>query len=1445
MEEHALSSAQKRIWYSQKKYGSIPLYNVGGIARMSGSIDLEILEKAIRITCMENEALRFQFHESSRGVFQYKIDHVPTFEFYDFSKDAEPEKSFELWVKESAKQPFVMENSRLYYFALYKTSDMDMGYMVKIHHIIADGWSFQLITDQIKENYELLAEGLKEGYQERPGYMEYIKDEGAYKKTSWYEKAEEYWNNQIKDVNDISSVSRERTEGERISFIMDSQLQEQVEQYCKRYHVSLNTFFTFLYFLYQYKTTDVKELVLGIPLLGRINKRHREIVGTFTNTMPFQYKINTEKTLTDMLHEISIGLKGCIRYQLYPYDQLVKKLSQNGRMTGRLFHTCINYYNTALNTSIAGVPACNNEFYNGYQEFALQIIIRQWHDGKIQLDFDYQKAVYQKASIERTYACMIKLMQNLIVDTENSIKDILLINKEELLRITKNSKGPKMVLPKQTIAELFLEQVSQHPDFTAICDGIRKVTYRELNQLSDSTVEYLIERGIQSGDIVAVIPHYTIESVVVIIAVLKCGGVYLPISEDTPVKRAEEILMASGATYLLAEEDHKYKMATCITFAELFSLRKQQNQSINKSVDSGNIYMIYTSGTTGTPKGVMISHNNLLNYLWWAKQAYIKREQEVFALFSSFAFDFTMTSIYLPLITGGMIKLYKGRKEKNVFENILRDGATTILKITPSHIPLLLDVEKRRSDKNLHAFIIGGENLNENMCKKLNERFDGRVDIFNEYGPTEATIGCMTYRYQTTDSGSVPIGKPIANTSIYLLDQNYNHVPDEVTGEIFIEGAGVADGYYQNQDETQERFVQSEKFEGQILYRSGDIAYSRTDGELVYLGRCRDEIKIRGYRVSLSEIENKIWLSGLVENANVRIIKNERGCSIICAYLKIGNEEVLEQLRHYMSECLPDYMLPEYYICLEEFPLNKNGKLDDSKFPYPFKEKNVIYGDVNMTGLKELKEGITKILCVQDVTPDLDFYEAGGDSIKAIQLSSFMRRYGYELPVPIILKASQVYQMAGAIKKAKDNIEEQGEKKGTIQNTPIVARFLLQKFSQIGHYNQSILLRMKTELSLDKLNEIFYELMKNHDMLGANYDKDQDMLFYNQEHLKKFELVKIVDLTQTGKTIEEAVKEELYHNFRLDTELLFRIVWFIGRKQEYLLMQAHHLVVDGMSWRIILEDFYIMLEQQKKQKHLKLPPKTSSYQEYASCLSYKKEEFEQFDNFGMEKKTFYRDLDILKFELEQENTSFLTNVIYKLTHLGVRDILLVALFNTMDELYGEVEHTVELEGHGREDMNGLDLARTVGWFTRFETLTVSTDKEEKNAFTKLIKLGQQIQAGRNNCKGKFLRFNYLGEYTEPEKDYFEVEEFLFKDDIGMDNEVSFQMELNAMQIHGKLTFFVRYVKKQNGEGKVFLACYQKKLYELIATCKEHAEKYGSYEVSCVDISQSELDGLFE
>ena len=506
-------------------------------------------------------------------------------------------------------------------------------------------------------------------------------------------------------------------------------------------------------------------------------------------------------------------------------------------------------------------------------------------------------------------------------------------------------------------------------------------------------------------------------------------------------------------------------------------------------------YCITTSGSSGRPKGVLVSHHSLMNYLWWAKGQYCCGGKERFALYSSFAFDFTLTSFFLPLVCGQPVRLYPGQREGNVFERMFRMGEVTVLKITPSHIPLLLDALP--APTTLHTLILGGENLSAARCAELAGAMGGSVRLFNEYGPTEATVGCMIHQYEAKDAGrdTVPLGRPIANTRVYLLDADGVPVPGGAVGELAVGGEGVALGYCDPAETA--RCFSSDPYAAGRMYYTGDMARIEPDGAVVMVGRRDEEVKIRGHRVCPAEIENSILRSGLV--ADARVAPRQIGAEkLLCAYL-VGADGGTRQIREYCAAHLPSHLVPAWFCEVERIPVTRGGKLDLARLPMP-NEEAPAPPDAPAPPSENLALliGVMRTVLEGEIGPQDNFYALGGDSIKAIQISSRLRERGASLSVGDILRNPQLTRMADFMSRS-DADETAKEAQGEVPVTPPIRWFLDQHLAEQGQYNQSMLLRLLRPMSAAQVGPVLEALVQHHDALRLNLDKD-GRLFYNPAH---------------------------------------------------------------------------------------------------------------------------------------------------------------------------------------------------------------------------------------------------------------------------------------------------------------------------------------------------------
>ena len=1402
-----LSHAQKRIWYAQQKYPGSPLFSIGGMAIAASELETSTLENAIVRLVRTQQALRLRFREENGAVFQYVDDTAsPLVSVQYFSASADGEDALRAWCLEQAARPMEILETPLYSFAILCLGGRCRGYFVKLHHLIADGWSMKLLTEYIAAAYRRLS---NEPDGTSPDYTAYLLTEKERESGDAWKRDRAFWTGLFAE-GPPAVVSRPHgTKATRRTFFLPKALDEKMRVFLGKTSLSLNSLFVGLYMLYRYKIYGEYRPVVGIPLLGRSGRRERETFGNYTNTMPFIQRISSEDSLEESLLSVSDGLRQCLAHQQYPYDCLKKEIAPDGAGIG-LYDVCVNCYNTNLQGQIGGIPYRAEEIFNGEQEYALQIILREWGEETLQLDFDYRLDAYTDQQIETLFQRLIRLLSLTVDKPDSPLRTISLLSRSERKTFLEDFNATAAPYPKgKTAVALFEDLAFAHPERRAVSVGSQNTSYAALSRLVYRYAGYMQQNGVKSGDVVALLPAYTTESVAAILAILLCGGVYMPLDAAHPAERLEHLLIQAKAKHLIMMED-----SVRLRFSgSRFSLPDRENDAdipfARPTVACPYAYLIFTSGSSGEHKGVRIRHDNLMNYLWWAKQTYCQNGEETFALYSSFAFDFTMTSLFLPLIHGGAIRLYGGGREENIFQKILTDRQTTTLKITPSHIPLVLDVPAEGSA--VHTLILGGEALKTKSCENLYRHFGGRAVIYNEYGPTEATVGCMIHRYDPRDpaDASVPIGRPISNTRIYLLDRDRQPVPPEATGDIYIGGDGLAEGYYIPASTNSDRFLPDPFMENTLMYHSGDMARWVSGDRLVYLGRRDDQVKLRGNRVELREVEQAVQDSGLVRDAKA-VVRTEKGHDELILYLIPDPAYKEETLRRCLSERLPSYMCPAYYCTLSHFPLTVNGKADIMKFPPPERPRPAAVPESLPLFWKELAADVQALCPDERLETDTNFYAAGGDSIKAIQLSSRLKEQGLELSVRDILVHPVLSEMAGYIVPAVP-LPEQGLCEGEIPVTPVWQWFFAHQFPRPGRYNQSLLLRLDKGITVGMLEEAFAVLVRHHDLLRLNIHGEKADI--NHAHLEREWYI--------WKTSGAA--DAAFHpfpvDFRIDEDLLIRPCFVEENGVSYLRIIAHHLIVDGVSWRILLDDLAMLLRQAREQNPLRLSEKGLSYQQYAENLLKKQQGFAASSALWEEIRVLngaqllmvpdtactYGEAGILLTDFEPYITPELLAKGSGRYQGNTGEFLLASLFRAVQTVFNTKEALFELEGHGRDRPGISPIERTVGWFTVLYPVHLRSACSDPDGWMNEI-MGQCRTYGDRRYEwetihmrdnGTFLRaqpirFNYLGELRPQTQGVFTLEPFFPTTETAGENRFSCLFSVDSLflgrRLHAKILF---------------------------------------------------------
>ncbi|AZJ20583.1 non-ribosomal peptide synthetase [Bacillus wiedmannii bv. thuringiensis] len=1462
---YPLSHPQRRIWYTEVIHSDKGICNLRFLFKLHRKMNYSKLNQVVNRVISENDGLCIRLKENGhQEPKQYFIKHEEQeFEFFDFS-NVENTNLLEEWIEQKTKETFTLFNSNLYYFALIKLNDNECAVFGNVHHIIMDGLSIQIFTEQIAKYYYEMYNENEEGESEN-SYVQFLTNEQTYLNSSRFQKDQKFWLEEFKTLPSVTGLKpyntyQVSTKASRETFILTEYLKRKIEKFSEDYKISLYTFFVAAFSLSMYRWTSSLDIGLGMAYGNRMTKMERKLIGMMVSTVPLRMDIDPEEEVLSFISRVSRKQSKLLRHQKYPFDLLLKQINKENNSNVRLFGTTIDYRDRDESGDSLWIP--NHE---EVQDFAVHI------ENLIDIDslhvhIDYREELFSKEEIKRFFNVMLAIMENTFEKPKQKVAEIEIISDEDKRRSLVEFNNPKLDFPSQvTIHELFEQQALNYPRDIAVTYGKEKVTYRELNERANQLAHYLQKKGVRPDTLVGLCVERSLEMIVGILGILKAGGAYVPLDSTYPEQRLQYILEDASIQLFVTQESLK-ELKCLPENVESICLDRDQDEIGKESktlpvsdVSSQNLaYVIYTSGSTGNPKGVMIEHHNVIRLFKSMDCWYQFNEKDTWTLFHSYAFDFSVWEIWGALLYGGklvVVPYWISRSPKDFYQ-LLVEEEVTVLNQTPSAFRQLIQVcEQEDMNKNLQLryVIFGGEALEPTSLLPWFQMYgEKKPQLINMYGITETTVHVTYYPITLEDvqhASRSNIGKRIPDLEVYILDAYQQPVPIGVDGELYIGGAGLARGYLKRPELTAERFI-SHPFSSDPkarLYRTGDLARYLPDGNLDYRGRIDHQVKIRGFRIEIGEIESTLHTYASVKEAVVIVREDQPGDKRLVAYVVgVGN---VDAWREYLKAKLPSYMVPSGFVVMEAIPLTANGKVDREALPMP-EEKQINSESVGPRNSNEqiLTTIWKQVLGVKKVGIYDNFFEIGGDSILSIQIISQASQVGLKLTPKQMFECPTIAELAQVAIKTQGVQAEQGIVIGDVSLTPIQCWFFEQEHPHLEHWNQSMLLRVKERFDVKLLEGAIVTLLKHHDALRFRYKQLPNGTWRQRnEGTDELSVLHVVKRNQVNeKEWNTIIQEEMNINqasFNLVTGPLMRIVYFEDNLtgNDRIFWVIHHLVVDGVSWRILLEDLQTVYNQMKQGQEVRLPAKSTSFKDWSERLqtysdSGISKEVQDYWNEQVEKETMKIPMDYPIQETTEESIDQVTGTLgieetYELLHevpvthkTRIDEVLLTALGQAIVDCTNQQTVSIHLEGHGREEViEGIDLSRTVGWFTSIYPVHLNFQgtqtpieglKAVKEQLRRIPNRGVDYGILRYLNKGLLpfyqqkpsISFNYLGQFDQVfsrESLFMQETGFTFLDH-DPDSKPSHLIDVIGMVKDEKLHFVWMYSREQFSKLKIQL-----------------------------------------
>ncbi|WP_205660481.1 non-ribosomal peptide synthetase [Amycolatopsis antarctica] len=1408
-----LSFAQQRLWFLDEFSPESVEYNTGGGFALTGDLDIDALKQALNRLVERHEALRTTF-DSLDGHGVQTVHHIvePVIDLTDLSAVPadEHDAAVEAVLSQEMRTPFDLRRGPLLRTRLVRLATDRHRLVLCMHHIVTDGWSMGLIAEELGTLYSAAVAGvdarLPELHVQYADYAVWLREKltGAV-----FDERLAYWVEKLGGLSPLElPTDRPRppaktSNGAVHRFDLPAAMAERLRGIGRQQDATLFMTLVAATKVLLARYTGQEDIALGTVTSGRDHVDLEHLVGFFVNTVVLRSTVHAQDSFEALLRTVRDTSAEAFAHADVPFERLVDALApERDPSRNPLVQATVVLQNTPggrFRLGDVGVEPLPLPIRSAVFDLSFEFGVE---DSGLEALIEYNTDLFDENTVRQMAVQFQVLLESIVDDPAAKVGDLTVVSDSERATLLRQAASVNALpVPDRCVHELVDARARQVPEAAALRAGNVTLSFAELTTRANQLANHLRRRGAGPGSLVAISVERGIDMVVGLLGILKAGAAYVPLDPAYPPERLAFILEDSGATILITERELaglpcSSEIETVRLDEERAPIAAQPTTAPETGVRPHDLaYVIYTSGSTGMPKGVLVEHRNVVNLLTHTIPHVGLGSEDVWSVFHSYAFDFSVWELWGALSSGGravLVPLPVARDPQQMWR-LLRTEAITVLNQTPSSFRELVRTAVESGEAlpvRLRTIIFGGEALEPRHVRDWFENYDG-VRLVNMYGITET---CVHVTYEELDwkeiqeRGRISIGRPLGNYTAYLLDPRGNPLPAGARGELYIGGAGLARGYLNRPELTAQRFVEHPLADR--LYRTGDLARRLPDGRLDYFGRADDQVKIRGFRIEPGEIEWALISHPAVSEATVVVQPMGKGSRLV-AYLVSGSDGTPEvtELRAHLAHSLPDYMVPALFVQVAAIPLTPNGKVDRRALPEPVSQEQPVGERVPARNESEAKLAAAwaEVLGLTDIGVHDNFFELGGDSILSIQVVSKARNAGMYLTTKDIFTYQTIAELAEVA--AADELVSSGIPAiGDSPLTPIQRWFFEHHPRHPDHFGMSVQLELADQADRTAMHLALSAVLAHHDVLRARFSSGDGQ--WRQRVLPvetagvDLRVVDISRRTDQDQVLEaEALRAQ--EGLSLTNGPLLAAVLFVTATKPRLFLTAHHAVVDAVSWRILLEDLANAYQQAAAGKSVSLAPKTTSYREWAIRL----QEHVSGGAFDRELEHWTAasavpaDVPVdgtgpntvgsgetLAVRLDPAETEILLRRAPGRYRAQMNHLLLAATSRALSRWSGNAEVVIDVEGHGREDLfDEVDLSRTVGWFTSIFPVAFRVGDPERpdwRSITREVKKRLREVPGRGigygalrylsgpdgaghrltASRGAQVSFNYLGQW---------------------------------------------------------------------------------------------------